>query len=144
MLVLSVSFSPARRSLLHDMKDSGEERTHEHGFGAGDGGEGIQEECEPRKSRQMSGGEYTTFMGDKRFEPRVMDEAARAQPVPDYVQAVGSDAGVAYDAREDGGGLWGADCGAGELLALNTPMRSESGIVTLPAGDVVRDLRIEK
>jgi hypothetical protein len=28
---------------------------------------------------QMSGGEYTTFMGDKRFEQRVMDAAKHAR-----------------------------------------------------------------
>ncbi len=44
VLVLSVSFSPSRAELLHDLKDNGDDRDLEHGVGAGDGGQGIQEE----------------------------------------------------------------------------------------------------
>ncbi len=48
VLVLSVSFSPALAELGHDVQGLRRRPDDEHGFGAGDGGEGIQEECGQR------------------------------------------------------------------------------------------------
>jgi hypothetical protein len=47
VLVLSVSFSPARAELLHDMKDSGDDRTMNM-LSPGHGRAGLQEECGQR------------------------------------------------------------------------------------------------
>jgi VWFA-related protein len=78
VLVLSVSFSPSRAELLHDTKDSGSERTMNmisplimmvQAFK-----KNVAEEV-----AHMSGGEYTTFTGDKRFEQRVLDAAKHAR-----------------------------------------------------------------
>ena len=78
VLVLSVSFSPSRAELLHDTKDSGNERTMNplspfimavQAFK-----KNVAEEV-----AHMSGGEYTTFTGNKRFEQRVLDAAKHAR-----------------------------------------------------------------
>jgi len=78
VLVLSVSFSPARAELLHDLKDSGDNRTMSMMsvlFMA------IQA-CKKNVAKeiaQLSGGEYTTFTGDKAFEQHVLDAAKHAR-----------------------------------------------------------------
>ena len=67
---------------------------------------------------QESGGEYTTFTGDKGFEQRVVDAAKHVpQPLSDHFQPVRSDAWAAYHPRADDAGLRCADRGAGQLLA---------------------------
>ena len=78
MLVLSVSFSPARAEFLHDVKDDV----------VGNGDNPTMSMLSPlvmavkafkknvtKEVAVMSGGEYTTFTGDKRFEQRVVEAA---------------------------------------------------------------------
>jgi VWFA-related protein len=78
VLVLSVSFSPSRAELLHDLKDNGDDRTMNmisplimlvQAF--------KKNVC--KEVAHMSGGEYTTFTGDKGFEQRVLDAAKHAR-----------------------------------------------------------------
>jgi VWFA-related protein len=79
VLVLSVSFSPALAELGHDAKDS-------------DPGDNMMNMVSAlvmaikafkanvaKEVAEMSGGEYTTFIGDKRFEARVMSAAKDAR-----------------------------------------------------------------
>jgi VWFA-related protein len=75
VLVLSVSFSPSRAELLHDMKDSGEDRTLSMMSVLAMTLQAFKKNV-AKEVAHMSGGEYTTFTGDKRFEQRVA-EAAR-------------------------------------------------------------------
>lgn len=78
VLVLSVSFSPSAAEFAHDLKDSGDDRTMNmvstlvmlvKAFK-----KNVSEEI-----ASMSGGEYTTFTGDKKFEARVVDAAKHAR-----------------------------------------------------------------
>lgn len=75
VLVLSVSFSPSRAELIHDFKDSGENRTTSV---VGELVTAVQafKKNVAKEIAKESGGEYETFTGDKRFEDRVA-EAAR-------------------------------------------------------------------
>jgi VWFA-related protein len=79
VLVLSVSFSPALAELGHDAKDS-------------DPGDNMMNMVSAlvmaikafkanvaKEVAEMSGGEYTTFIGDKRFEARVVSAAKDAR-----------------------------------------------------------------
>jgi VWFA-related protein len=78
VLVLSVSFSPARAELLHDIQDNGDNRTMNMMSVLW---MAIQA-CKKNVAKEvalMSGGEYTTFIGDKGFEKRVMEEAKHAR-----------------------------------------------------------------
>ncbi len=74
VLVLSVSFSPARAELLHDMKDSGDERTMSMMSVLLMAVQALKKNV-AKEVAVMSGGEYTTFTGDKGFEQRVMEAA---------------------------------------------------------------------
>ena len=74
VLVLSVSFSPSRAELLHDVKDSGEDRTMNMVSALVMAVKAFKKNV-AKEVAQMSGGEYTTFTGDKRFEQRVVDAA---------------------------------------------------------------------
>src|SRR5579862_5086298 len=79
VLILSVAFSPIGAELSHDVKNTV----------SGSGDEGpttsmvsvlwalIQaaKKNVPKEVDQMSGGEYTTFAGDKRFQQRILDAA---------------------------------------------------------------------
>jgi VWFA-related protein len=74
VLVLSVAFSPAEAEFTHDIQDSGEDRTMNmvssiimliNAF----------KKNVAKEIAQLSGGEYTTFTGDKKFEQRVVDAA---------------------------------------------------------------------
>ncbi len=79
VLVLSVSFSPARAELSHDAKNSVS--------GSGDEAPTMSmlspflmlvqafRKNVTREVAQMSGGEYTTFAGDRKFQARVLDAA---------------------------------------------------------------------
>ncbi|MGD0730231.1 MAG: VWA domain-containing protein [Terracidiphilus sp.] len=78
VLVLSVSFSPARAELLHDMKDSGDERTMNMVSALIMAVQALKKNV-AKEVALMSGGEYTTFTGDKRFEQRVMEAAKHAR-----------------------------------------------------------------
>jgi VWFA-related protein len=74
ILVLSVSFSPSRAELLHDMKDSGDERTMNMVSALVMAIQAFKKNV-AKEVAVMSGGEYTTFTGDKRFQQRVVDAA---------------------------------------------------------------------
>jgi VWFA-related protein len=74
VLVLSVSFSPSRAELLHDLKDNGDDRTMNMVSALVMVVKAFKKNV-AREVAQMSGGEYTTFTGDKRFEERVVDAA---------------------------------------------------------------------
>ena len=78
MLVLSVSFSPARAELLHDVKDdlvgNGDQPTMSMVSALVMAIKAFKKNV-TKEIAEMSGGEYTTFTGDKRFEQRVVDAA---------------------------------------------------------------------
>jgi VWFA-related protein len=78
VLVLSVSFSPARAEFLHDLKDSGDERTMNMMSPLIMLIQAFKKNVS-KEVAHMSGGEYTTFTGDKGFEARVMDAAKHAR-----------------------------------------------------------------
>lgn len=74
VLVLSVSFSPARAELLHDVKDSGEDRTMSMISTLVMAVKAFKKNV-AKEIAQESGGEYTTFTHDKTFEARVLEAA---------------------------------------------------------------------
>ena len=74
VLVLSVSFSPSRAEFLHDVKDSGEDRTMNMVSALVMAVKAFKKNV-AKEIAEESGGEYTTFTGDKRFEQRVVDAA---------------------------------------------------------------------
>ncbi len=77
VLVLSVSFSPSRAEFLHDVKDSGDDR-YIHGENFLATVEMLVKSLKKNVAKEIaqeSGGEYTTFTGDKRFEQRVVEAA---------------------------------------------------------------------
>ena len=78
VLVLSVSFSPALAELGHDVKDNGEERTMSMVSALVMAVKAFQKNVAKEVATE-SGGEYTTFVGDKRFEARVMTAARDAR-----------------------------------------------------------------
>jgi VWFA-related protein len=78
VLVLSVSFSPSRAELLHDIKDNGDNRTMNMFSTLAMIVQAFKKNVS-KEVAHMSGGEYTTFTGDKAFEQRVMDAAKHAR-----------------------------------------------------------------
>ncbi len=78
VLVLTVSFSPIKAEFLHDVKDSGEQRTMNMVSALWSLVQAFHKNV-TKEIAQMSGGEYTTFVSDKRFEQRVVDEAKHAR-----------------------------------------------------------------
>ena len=74
VLVLSVSFSASRAELLHDMKDSGEDRTLNMVSALVMAVKAFKKNVS-KEIAQESGGEYTTFTGDKGFEQRIVNAA---------------------------------------------------------------------
>jgi VWFA-related protein len=79
VLILSVCFSPSRAELLHDMKDStGEDRTMNLFSTVAMIVQAFKKNV-AKEVAHMSGGEYTTFTGDKGFEQRVVDAAKHAR-----------------------------------------------------------------
>jgi hypothetical protein len=78
VLVLSVSFSPARAELLHDLKDNGDNRTMSPISALFLLVESFKKNV-AKEVAHMSGGEYTTFTGDKGFESRVVESAKHAR-----------------------------------------------------------------
>jgi len=78
VLVLSVSFSPARAELLHDIQDNGDNRTMSMMSTLWMAIQAYKKNV-AKEVALMSGGEYTTFTGDKGFEKRVMEEAKHAR-----------------------------------------------------------------
>ena len=78
VLVLSVSFSPALAELAHDVKDSGDNRTLNMVSTLAMAVKAFKKNV-AKEVAEMSGGEYTTFTSDKRFEQRVADAAKQAR-----------------------------------------------------------------
>lgn len=78
VLVLSVTFSPARAELLHDVKDNGDNRTMSTLSALFMLIQAVKKNV-AKELAVMSGGEYTTFTGDKGFEKRVMESAKRTR-----------------------------------------------------------------
>jgi len=78
VLVLTVSFSPVAAEFLHDVKDSGDERTMNMVSALVALIQAFKNNV-TKEIALMSGGEYTTFISDKRFEQRVVDEAKHAR-----------------------------------------------------------------
>ena len=78
VLALSVSFSPARAELLHDIKDNGDNRTMSPISALFLLVQAFKKNV-TKEVAHMSVGEYTTFTGDKGFESRVMESAKHAR-----------------------------------------------------------------
>jgi VWFA-related protein len=74
VLVVSVSFSPSRAELLHDLKDNGDDRTLNMVSALVMAVKAFKKNV-TKEVAEMSGGEYTTFTGNKKFEQRVVDAA---------------------------------------------------------------------
>lgn len=74
VLVLSVSFSPARAEFGHDLKDSGSDRTMNMVSALAMLIQAFKKNAS-KEIAHMSGGEYQTFASDKRFEQKVIDAA---------------------------------------------------------------------
>jgi len=78
VLVLSVSFSPARAELSHDVKDSGEDRAMNMFSTLAMIVPAFKKNV-TKEVAHMSGGEYHPFSGDKGFEKRVVESAQHAR-----------------------------------------------------------------
>lgn len=78
VLVLTVSFSPIQAELAHDIKDSGEQRTMNMVSALVALVQAFRKNV-TKEIALMSGGEYTTFTNDKKFEARVVEEAKHAR-----------------------------------------------------------------
>ena len=78
VLVLSVSFSPARAEILHDVKDNGEDRTMNLVSTLVMAVQAFRKNM-AKEVAKMSGGEYTSFTGDKGFEQRVLQASRDAR-----------------------------------------------------------------
>jgi VWFA-related protein len=79
VLILSVAFSPTRAEFTHDVANSvtgtGDEAPTMNMVSALIAAIEAFRKNVTKEIAQMSGGEYTTFTGDKRFEQRVVDAA---------------------------------------------------------------------
>lgn len=74
VLVLSVSYSPSKAELAHDIKDNGEDRTLNMVSTLVMAVQAFKKNV-AKQVAIMSGGEYTTFVGDRHFEQRVLEAA---------------------------------------------------------------------
>jgi VWFA-related protein len=74
VLVLSVAFSPSRAEFAHDVKDNGDDRTMNMVSTLVMAVKAFKKNVS-KEIALMSGGEYTTFTGDKKFEARVVNAA---------------------------------------------------------------------
>ena len=79
VLVLSVSFSPALAELGHDVKDSSPDQATMNIVSALVMAIKAFKKNVAKEVAVESGGEYTTFVGDKSFEARVMSAAKDAR-----------------------------------------------------------------
>ncbi len=77
VLVLSLTFSPGRAELLHDLKDSGENRMMSPIGTLMMAVQGLKKNV-AKQIAVMSGGEYGPFTRDKGFEDRVVEAAKHA------------------------------------------------------------------
>ncbi len=78
VLVLSVSFTPFAAELAHDVKDSGEQRTTSILSALWTVVQAFKKNV-AKEVATMSGGEYTTFTGDKHFQEHILDAARHAR-----------------------------------------------------------------
>ena len=79
VLVLSVAFNPARAEFAHDAADPNlDDRTLNMVSALAMVVKAFKKNVS-REIADMSGGEYTTFAGDKKFEARVVDAAKHAR-----------------------------------------------------------------
>ena len=78
VLVLSVSFSPAKAEFIHDVKDSGEGRTMSMVSSLVMAVQAFRKNV-AKQVAVMSGGEYMTFTRDKAFEANVLEAAKEAR-----------------------------------------------------------------
>jgi VWFA-related protein len=78
VLVLSVSFTPARAELSHDIKDSGDNRAMNMITPLFMLVQAFRKNV-TKEIAHMSGGEYHVFTGDKGFEKRVVESAQHAR-----------------------------------------------------------------
>ena len=74
VLVLSVSYSPSKAEFAHDVKDSGEDRMMSMVSTLVMAVQAFKKNV-AKQIAIMSGGEYMTFVGDHRFEERIMEAA---------------------------------------------------------------------
>ena len=74
VLVLSVSFSPAAAELAHDAMDNGDDRTMNMVSALVMAVKAFKKNV-AKEVAEESGGEYTTFFADKKFEARVVGAA---------------------------------------------------------------------
>ncbi len=79
VLVLSISFSPAVAELNHDVRDSSPDQATMNLMSALVMAIKAFKKNVAKELAQESGGEYTTFVGDKKFEARVMSAAKDAR-----------------------------------------------------------------
>ena len=75
VLVLAVSFSPSEAEFIHDVGDNGENRTLNMVSALVMAVKAFKKNV-AKEIAVLSGGEYTSFTGDKKFQARVL-EAAR-------------------------------------------------------------------
>jgi VWFA-related protein len=78
VLVLSVSFSPSKAEFIHDVQDSGEDRTMSMVSSLVMAVQAFRKNVS-KEVAVMSGGEYLTFTRDKTFEARVLAAAKDAR-----------------------------------------------------------------
>jgi VWFA-related protein len=81
VLVLSVSFSPTKAELLHDLKDNGDDR-YLHGESLISDVALLVQAFKKNVTKEvahMSGGEYNVFTAEKGFEKRVVESAQHAR-----------------------------------------------------------------
>ena len=78
VLVLSLTFSPSRAELLHDLKDNGDNRTM-NPIGTLLMATQALKKNVARQIAAMSGGEYAPFTRDKGFQDRVAEVAQHAR-----------------------------------------------------------------
>jgi VWFA-related protein len=78
VLVLSVSFTPARAELSHDIRDSGDDRAMNMVSALFLLVQAFKKNV-TKEIAHMSGGEYHVFTGDKAFESRVVESAQHAR-----------------------------------------------------------------
>jgi VWFA-related protein len=78
VLVLSVSFSPSRAEFLHDAADSGDDRFLSPISALAMVVKAFKKNVS-KEIAEMSGGEYTTFTNDKKFEAKVVEAASHTR-----------------------------------------------------------------
>jgi VWFA-related protein len=78
VLVLSVSFSPSRAEFLHDAADEDDERMLNMVSALAMAVKALKKNVS-KEIAEMSGGEYTTFTNDKKFEKRVVEAASHTR-----------------------------------------------------------------